>query len=47
MRRDCSIRCDNLTLVFKKQLTGFVATLSPGKLAELNRALRYALALNG
>ena len=43
---DSAIRCDFLTLIFKRKLTGFAGTLSPAKLAELNRALRYALALN-
>ena len=46
MPRECAIRCDYLTLIFKRKLTGFVTTLSPPKLAELNRALRYALALD-
>lgn len=43
---ECSIRCDFLTLIFKRKLTNFVGTLSPGKLKELNRALRYALELD-
>lgn len=42
---DSSIRCDFLTLMQKAKLTGFVATLSPSKLEELNQALRYALEL--
>ncbi len=41
-----SIRCDFLTLIFKRKLTGFVATLRPAKMAELDRALRYALDLD-
>jgi len=45
MPRVCSIRCDYLTLIFKKKLTGIVATLTPAKLAELKQALRYALDL--
>jgi mRNA interferase MazF len=43
--RTCSIRCDFLTLMFKSKLTHFVATLSPPKLRELNRALAVALGL--
>jgi len=43
--RPCAARCDFLTLMFKTRLTGFVATLSPAKLAELNRALAQALEL--
>jgi mRNA interferase MazF len=44
--RESAIRCDYLTLIFKRKLTGFVATLSQAKIAELNRALRYALDLH-
>lgn len=43
--RESAIRCDFLTLMFKKKLTGFVATLGPEKLKQLNRALLYALEL--
>lgn len=43
--RTSAIRCDFLTLMFKRRLTDFVATLSPGKVGELNRALAVALAL--
>jgi mRNA interferase MazF len=44
--RDCAIRCDFLTLMFKTKLTHFVASLSAGKQEELNRALLYALQLD-
>lgn len=44
--QDSSIRGDFLTLLLKKKLTGFVATLPSSKLRELNRALRYALELD-
>jgi mRNA interferase MazF len=40
-----AIRCDFLSLMFKRKLTHFVATLSAPKLAELNRALVHALEL--
>lgn len=43
--RESAIRCDFLTLMFKRKLTGFVATLSAAKELELNRALAYALQL--
>jgi mRNA interferase MazF len=43
--RTSSLRCDFLTLMFKTKLTHFVATLSPPKLADLNRALAQALDL--
>ncbi len=42
---DSAIRCDFLTLIFKRKLTQFVGTLPPAKIKELNRALRYALEL--
>lgn len=40
--RECAVRCDFLTLMFKRKLTHFVGTLSADKLKELNRALSYA-----
>ena len=44
--RQSSIRCDFLTLMFKRKLTGFVATLSEPKRSELRRALACALQLS-
>ena len=44
--RDSAVRCDFLALLFKRTLTGFVATLSVAKQAELRRALAYALQLD-
>jgi mRNA interferase MazF len=44
--RVSSVRCDLLALMFKRKLTTFVASLPPGKLAELNRALSVALDLS-
>ena len=41
--RESSVRCDFLTLMFKKRLTGFVSTLSPEKQMDLKRALSCAL----
>ena len=43
--RTCAVRCDFLTLMFKVKLTNFVATLSPAKVRELNRALSVSLDL--
>ncbi len=43
--RTSAIRCDILTLMFKSKLTHFVSTLSTTKLAQLNRAIAYALEL--
>jgi len=43
--RDSAVRCDFLTLMFKRKLTHFVGSLSADKLKQLNRALQYALDL--
>jgi len=43
--RPSSIRCDFLTLMFKRKLTGFVSTLSDQKRAALKDALAHALQL--
>jgi mRNA-degrading endonuclease toxin of MazEF toxin-antitoxin module len=43
---DCAIRCDFLSLLFKRSLTGFVSTLSAPKQSELRRALTCALQLD-
>ncbi len=43
--KESAIRCDFLTLMFKRKLTHFTGTLSAPKLNELNRALAYALDL--
>lgn len=43
--RDSAIRCDFLTLLFKRKLTRFVGTLSSERIRELNAALTYALEL--
>ena len=43
--RQSAIRCDFLALMFKKKLTGFVATLAEGKQMELKQALLHALQL--
>ncbi len=40
-----AIRCDFLTLMFKSKLTHFIATLTPIKMATLDRALAHALEL--
>ncbi len=42
-----AVRCDFLTLMFKKKLTHFVAILGTDKLNELDQALRYALQVGG
>jgi mRNA interferase MazF len=39
------IMCDNLISMRKTDLTNYIGSLAPAKLAELNRALRVALDL--
>ena len=41
--RESAVRCDFLTLMFKRKLTHFVGALSADKVKHLNRALQYAL----
>ncbi len=43
--RTSSVRCEFLTLMFKRNLTDFVTTLTGARLNDLNRALATALAL--
>jgi len=45
--KNSAIRCDFLTLMFKRKLTSFVGTLPTAKLEDLSRALSYALELAG
>lgn len=44
--RESAVRCDFLTLMFKRKLTGFVGVLPASKQQELKRALRHALQLD-
>lgn len=41
--QESAVRCDFLTLMFKRKLTHYVGDLSAEKLVVLNRALSYAL----
>jgi mRNA interferase MazF len=47
LKYDSSIHCDELVSLPKSVLTHYIGTLSPSKLAELNKALLIALALDG
>lgn len=44
--RQSAIRCDFLSLMFKRKLTTFAGALSPGKHGELKEALAHALQLD-
>lgn len=46
MKHESWIVCDNLASVRKAELTQFIGSLSPTKLAQLDEALRIALALD-
>ena len=44
--RECAVRCDFLTLMFKRRLTQFVGSMALEKTSELDHALAYALQLS-
>ena len=46
LKHESWVACDNLSSLQKSELTHFVGTLSWAKLAELDEALRIALALD-
>jgi mRNA interferase MazF len=46
LKHECWIVCDNLRSLRKSELTQFVGSLSWSKLAEVDEALRVALALD-
>jgi mRNA interferase MazF len=45
LTHESSLHCDEVVSLQKTVLTDYVGTLSPQKIAELNRALRVALDL--
>ena len=45
LKHESWIMCDNLVSLRKADLTHYVGSLGPGKLGELNRALKMALDL--
>ncbi|MCC6900848.1 MAG: type II toxin-antitoxin system PemK/MazF family toxin [Polyangiaceae bacterium] len=45
LRHDSSIHCDELMSLPKSSLSNYVGSLSPAKLALLDRALAFALGL--
>jgi len=45
--RSCAANLDTITTIPKQILTRRIAVLEPGKLAAIERALRFALALGG
>ena len=45
LKHESWILCDNLVSLRKTQLSSFVGSLSPSRIAQLNRALKMAVAL--
>ena len=43
MPRDCAVNCDHLQTVSKGKIGSLVSTLSPPKMADIGRAIRFAL----
>ncbi|MFZ0734747.1 MAG: type II toxin-antitoxin system PemK/MazF family toxin [Candidatus Sulfotelmatobacter sp.] len=46
LKHESWISCDNLRSIEKGKLAGFIGSLSPSKMVELDEALRIALALD-
>ena len=45
MPQDCAVNCDHVQTVSKAKLGSLIATLAPGKMAQVSRAIRFALKL--
>ena len=45
MPRDCAVNCDHLQTVSKGKIGALIASLSPAKMADVGRAIRFALEL--
>lgn len=43
MPRDCAVNCDHLQTVSKRKIGGLITTLPPTKMADVGRAIRFAL----
>ena len=46
LKHESSIHCDELISIPKSSLTSFIGTLSPAKIAALNRALAIAVGID-
>ena len=46
LKHESSIHCDELISIPKSSLTSFIGTLSPDKIAALNRALAIAVGID-
>jgi mRNA interferase MazF len=45
MAKDCAINCDHLQTVAQSKIGSLIASLSPGKLHDVRKAIAFALAL--
>ncbi len=43
MPRDCAVNCDHLQTVSKGKIGALVTSLPPKRMADINRAIRFAL----
>ncbi|MGB5987902.1 MAG: type II toxin-antitoxin system PemK/MazF family toxin [Desulfobacterales bacterium] len=43
MPRDCAVNCDHLQTVSKGKIGSPITSLSPAKMADIGRAIRFAL----
>lgn len=41
--RDCAVNCDHLQTVAKGKIGGLITSLAPGKMADVGRAIGFAL----
>jgi len=46
MPRDCAVNCDHLQTVLKGKIGSLIITLPPAKMADVSRAIRFALDMN-
>jgi mRNA interferase MazF len=45
MPRECAINCDHIQTVSKAKVGSAIATMSPARMADVTRAIRFALDL--
>ncbi len=43
MPRDCAVNCDHLQTVSKRKIGALITSLPPGRMADVGRAIRFAL----
>lgn len=43
MARDCAVNCDHLQTVSKDRIGSYIASLNPARMADVGRAIRFAL----